>query len=137
MSGAAGVPRIALAAALAIAAPPVLSVFGAGEVGGWRMFTRIVRVELSITAIDADAPRAIDPAVLAPYLGPDARRVIVAAARGGIGEVSTDSLEAALPALAELVCALERPERVELSLRTSTPEGAPLGAHTEEHPCAP
>lgn len=93
-----------------LTALPVASALGLGEVGGYRMFTRLTRVRLELHAVDATGhTSAVTFEELAPHLGRDARRVLRPAfGPGTVGDVSVGSIRAAAPALAELACTLDR-----------------------------
>jgi len=65
-----------------IAILPLRSALGFGEVGGYRMFTRLVRLQLSVRARDAEGHgEAITFDELRSHLGSDARRIVGASAR--------------------------------------------------------
>lgn len=120
-----------------IAILPITSALGFGEVGGYRMFTRLARLQLSVRAREAEGhgePITFDE--LAPHLGSDARRIVGAALRGsGMGDAAEGALRASLPALAELVCELgERRVSVEIAL-TIERHGAAPDHLALEHPC--
>lgn len=97
---------------------PIASIAGLGEVGGWRMFTRLPTLHLVLEAErDGGMRERIDPESLRPHLRRDAERIVVAAMRHGTSGDSADgALRAALPRLAALGCALD-PARVRVSAR--------------------
>jgi hypothetical protein len=124
-----------LCAALAVL--PVASALGLGEIGGYRMFTRLVRVRLELHAEDAGgvvSEIGIDE--LRPHLGRDARRVLGGAlGPGTLGDVSVSSIRAAALPLGELGCALD-PARVRVRATVITFDGGETRVEETVHPCA-
>lgn len=118
--------------------PPVASALGAGEIGGFRMFTRFERAQLSIEAELGDGTRVpIRSSEIGRHAGPDARRTLMPADRGFVGEVAVASLDAALGEIGRLACEL-RPEAraIELTLYRSNATGAATNTRRERVPCA-
>lgn len=109
-----------------IAILPLRSALGFGEVGGYRMFTRLARLHLTVRAHDLEGrDEAITFEELRPHLGSDARRIVGAALRGGgVGDAAEGALRASLPALAELGCQLDgRRASVEVALTIERRDG--------------
>lgn len=118
-----------------VAALPVASYATGETVGAFRMFTDLTEYRLIIDVVSPEGRRNMPLNRLAPHLGRDARRVILPAAQGFVGETNSELLAAGLDDLGRLVCALERDaSSVELSLGRRRAEG-PLPARRAQTAC--
>lgn len=129
--------RTIAAVCAALLVLPLSSAAGLGEIGGYRMFSRLRPVELRIVAVEADGSVSRPgPGALEPHLGPDARRILLAALRGrAMGDAAESGARAALPQIAELVCAQRTGrQRVDVELIVEHRDGPPELV-TERHAC--
>ena len=121
----------------ALLALPLCSIAGLGEIGGYRMFSRVRPVQLRIVAVEADGAVApVGPDALELHLGPDARRILLPGLRTrALGDTAEGATRAALPELAALVCGLrEGRRRVDVELVIEHRD-RPAERVTEGRPC--
>lgn len=119
----------------AIVALPITAMAGGGEIGGYRMFTRLASVHLTLEAERDGIVEPIAIEAIAPHLGSDARRVVTAAVRGSaLGDTAEGALSAALPRLAALGCALD-PTRTRSTARLTVLDGPRARAEEATHAC--
>ena len=131
-------PRdLALAALCLAALGPVLTRVGGAKIGSFGMFTEHERCRLTVTREAADGTHAAVPiAHLAPHLGRDARRVILPAGEGAIGETQIGLLAGGLDDIGRLVCAIEPGARAaEVALQRFRLDGRPLASGEARVPC--
>ena len=118
-----------------VAALPVASYATGETVGAFRMFTDLTEYRLTLDVVSPQGRRNVPLSRLAPHLGRDARRVILPAARGFVGETNSELLAAGLEDLGRLVCALEADaSSVELLLHRRRAEG-PMPPRREHVAC--
>jgi hypothetical protein len=92
-----------------LCAPPLWAAGGGSGVGGFRMFTKVEWVRLTIELRDRDQlARRLGAAELSPHLGRDARRIVLPALNGFSGETAVVLLAEGLPDLARLACQIGR-----------------------------
>lgn len=128
---------VGLVAALLVALP-IRAALGLGEVGGYRMFTRMRRTHLVLDAQRADGTsERVAPEQLSPHLGPDARRIVTRAmGTGALGDTAEGALLAALPELARWACQSDASRReVSASLGIVLPD-ASIERHTFTLTCS-
>jgi len=101
-------PRSALlllVTTLVLGSPLLLQAFGEGP-GSFSMFTRPERFRLRILLETPTGNRPLPVAALGPHLGRDARRIILPAAKGFVGETHVSLLRDDLGSLSKLACEL-------------------------------
>jgi len=122
-------PRDAWIVALAVlASAPVWLRVGGSTLGSFGMFTAPVAYRLQLTAENsAGETHQIPIASLAPHLGRDARRVILPAGSGFVGETQVTLMADGLDDLGRLACKLEaRARMVVVRLERSKLDRSPL-----------